>query len=166
MSKEKKQFWGKPNLHEHLTKTTTALRLLVEYLVTNKILPTYYRELTIKHERRLDRANEKKARAFCYVQEEDFQIHCAYALENVLPTVRLGILLHEIGHIRLNAFHEEEGDDDFEVDVDSWILKNLPEAEYTYADHTYPALGKSGVRKAKNLQRISGDFKRSVYDVQ
>jgi hypothetical protein len=139
------------------------LKNLVEYLIQHNDLSLDFRELEIVYDPDQDALNEKDPRAFCYVVQDDWKIYCTRNLEALPPEARMGILLHEIGHLHLDAFGAEEGNDndEFEADVDAWILGNVPEASYTYEDVEYYALI-GNLRGAKNLQCVSTQFLRRV----
>ena len=92
--------------------------------------------------------------------EKDWRIYCTQAIEMLPPDARMGILLHEIGHIHLTAFHGDAS----EVDVDEWILLNVREAKYTYADVRYRAPQSTMQRDAKNLQRVGWNFLETIHD--
>ncbi len=145
-----------------LVRANRDLRCLAEYLATrNIIIPFSLSSLYAVHDSRQDRANREDSRAFCYVENSGAPVvHCTKAIEWLPTEARIGVLMHEIGHLVLKAFE----DDDAEVDVDEWCVTNFPEAKYAYADVTYYTLNKWGqkgeVRVAKSLQTVSPAFVR------
>ena len=107
-----------------------------------------------------DERNAEKPRSFCYVRPDDpLTIYCAKTLDNVSTNVRIGILLHEIGHIQLDAFNGDE----CEVDVDDWVLREFPESGYTYKDHKYynELTGKYVI--GHSLQHVSRKFLETLH---
>lgn len=142
-----------------LPKTDADLRLLSEYLVLEKEMPGFVSALKIEHDPKQDEQNQKDPRAFCYVRPDNLgTIYCAANLEQVLPEVRMGILIHEIGHIVLDAFNGEES----EVDVDAWIESEIPEAGYTYENTGYTRF-EGGWAMGKNVQRVLPEFVRMIH---
>lgn len=81
-----------------------------------------------------DLRHSKDPRAYCSVEPDDERIFCTQSIEDLPTRNRVGILLHEIVHIWHDAFDGDE----CEVDVDMWILENVPEAHYTYVDTPHP----------------------------
>jgi hypothetical protein len=137
-----------------LPKSEQTLEALLEYL---RSVDLDIGRLKITHSTAADSENEHSPRQFCSVACGDERIYCAASLENVDERVRMGILLHEIGHLFLNACNGDES----EVDVDVWIVKEFPEARYCYADHKY--VRSDGERvTAKNLQRVGSRFVERV----
>ena len=141
-----------------LTKSETDFQLLSEYLVFERGLPGFVSALEVRHDPQQDRVNKKDARAFCYVRADDLGvIYCSKSIEAVEPEVRVAILLHEIGHIVLDAFTDDES----EVDVDTWVDTEVPEAGYTYKDVTYERAGRRVT--GKNVQWVTPKFVREIH---
>lgn len=103
-----------------------------------------------------DRLNAKDPRRFCYVLPRDPHIYCANAIEALTEPYRAGIILHEIGHVAMNAFKGSIS----EPVVDSFILLALPASGYTYKDCSYDLKGEP--RHAKNLQWVSPEWIRRI----
>jgi hypothetical protein len=101
-----------------------------------------------------DDRNQKDPRAFAYVEEGSFIIHAARNIERLPANFRVGILLHEIGHIVIKGFHGP----DSEVDVDQWVLDSFPEANYDYEDAAYIDTFTMDRRIASDLQYVGDDF--------
>jgi hypothetical protein len=144
-----------------LNKTQDSLYAILSYmwgLPKTKALAKklYAHGLQVVHSEEGDDFNKRRARQFCHVFPNSYDIHCSKALENVSERVRIGILLHEIGHIALQAFHDE-GDDSCEVVVDSWVNETFPEADYKFAHHKY-ASSAGRKRTAKSIEHVSAEF--------
>lgn len=115
--------------------------------------------VVLQHDPEYDLVNTQDPRAFCYVERDDpTVIHCTKNLEYLDKNSRLGVLMHELGHIVLDAFHGDES----EVDVDSWCLEFIPEAGYHYRDTKYQKPTRDGIliKHAKSLQHVSPAFIR------
>lgn len=103
-----------------------------------------------------DQMNIKKARQFCYTQENYRIIFCAEALNWLPAEARVGILLHECFHIIGHCFDEYA-----EVCVDDNVMSLVPESGYCYRDVEY--IGHLGrVRKAKAIECVSKSFLRRL----
>lgn len=143
---------------KYFPESLKDLEMLLNYLVDEHgQLQPLKEAVTLKWAREHDRVNETDPRAFCYVEKGSPIIHCALALEAVNPEVRLGILLHEIGHIRLQEFTEEG-----EVTVDEWC-SSLEEIGYHYrsGDYWHPVSGEFVT--ARNVEHVSLDFVNRLY---
>jgi hypothetical protein len=143
-----------------LVRANRDLKCLKAYLATrNVVIPGTVAVSYAAHSSRQDQVNREDSRAFCYVENSGTPaIYCTKAIEWLPPEARIGVLLHEIGHLVLKAFEDDES----EVDVDEWCVTNFPEAKYAYADVTYYTLNKWGKkgepRVANSLQTVSPAF--------
>jgi len=142
-----------------LDESRNDLALLRAYLRVKKQLDV---SVTLIHDPGHDAVNRRDPRAFCYVDADcPTAIRCASALEALHPPARIGVLLHEIGHIVLDAFDGDEA----EIDVDSWCLDFVPEAGYTYMDTSYWRPGKKRPVTAKALEHVSLGFVHAVRNI-
>ena len=135
-------------------------------LYGNDDLAVKVRNITFQHDAKHDKKNRSNPRFFCYVEEyregEPWIIRCAGNLELAAPPLRIGVLLHEIGHLVLNAFREGQ---ESEVDVDTWVLDSFPESGYTYRDGAYyPEGAPRTLVTAKDVQHVSPEFVLRIYD--
>lgn len=113
--------------------------------------------IRIQHSRYADDMNTKRARSFAYTQKGQTVIYCSAAMECLEPEVRIGILLHECGHIVANAFDEYA-----EISVDDFCVSLVPEARYHYHDVSY--VGLSGrIRTAKAIEVVAHKFVLRLY---
>lgn len=143
-----------------LALTNLSMSKLTDFLVGKGIKPVVKR-IAIYPSPEEDKRNEKNGRCFCHVNNEDWGIYCAAALDDVHESVRWGILLHEIGHLYIPAMDTI----DSEVDVDVWIVESFPELGYKYLPvYSYSGgvgfKGYSSLRVAKNIQSINPEFLR------
>jgi hypothetical protein len=145
-------------LSHWLHRTSNDLRCLVEYLITMHGYPRAFQKLVAVHDSAHDEENARDPRAFCYVKEDHWEIYCASALEDVSPEVRVGILLHEIAHLKIPAFKGAAS----EIDVDSYILENFPEAGYVYADHMYWSRMRNKEVTAKSIEHVADTFVKLI----
>lgn len=144
-----------------IPKAKRSLKALTKYLVDDREMPqVFLRSIRVNRSRPLDEDHKDDPRAFCAVEEDVPNIiFCTSAIEAVPENVRIGLLLHEIGHLLLDAFdHEIPGGE--EIEVDTWILKHIPEAGYTYVDCPHIWHGKE--RTALNVQTVSDAFLKKV----
>jgi hypothetical protein len=145
-----------------LSKASHDLNRLLDYLMEVKNLPSdRLYAVAVQHDPGHDRVNKTNPRAFCYVDRAyPSEINCTKAIEFLPPEARVGVLFHELGHIFLDAFH----DDASEVDVDAWCLLTVPEANYVYRDTPYVISEKAYMKRrvAKSLQNVSSDFLRML----
>jgi hypothetical protein len=136
-------------------KTESDLKALLEYLVLEHSLGRELLKIKLKHSVEQDDYNKKDPRAFCHVARGENYIYCTQAIENVPVHVRLGLLLHEIAHIHLDAFDGDES----EVPVDEFCAYKIPESGYRYLDQfVYFSPWDKAPIQAKNLEAVSGDF--------
>lgn len=143
-----------------LPRAAEALVILVDYIVAAKGASTGAFAARVRHDLKCDAYNREKPRAFCFTRAGSWTIHCARNIERVSNEVLLGLLLHELGHIAIQAFHSDK-DDTCEVDVDRWVAKNFPEAGYCYRNHSYrTASGK--LRTAKSIEHVSKRFTKTI----
>lgn len=143
-----------------LERTTEDLDALLRWLTRKKHIKPWINSIKAKHSNRQDVINESDPRVFCSVEPSKVFIYCAEALEWIEPRIRVAILLHEIGHIYLNAFEGEE----CEVDVDAWILENFPEAGYGYSNHRYYNQELRQDVIAVNVEHVSASFLEGLDD--
>jgi hypothetical protein len=115
-----------------LVESLQDLHALGDYLVAEYGLPPKYRRIGMVWDHKLDQKNKKDPRAFCYVRDGSFLIYATGALDFVGPECRLGILLHEIGHLWL--FETKGAHQEYEVD---WWAAQVPESGYHYGSHEY-----------------------------
>lgn len=101
--------------------------------------------------------NDQDPRAFAEVRTNPYGV--IFATKRIAclhPRNQYAILLHEIGHIHLDALDGPES----EPTVDVWIHAVFPHAMYHYEDAKYNLYGVQ--RIAKNLQIVSREF---IYEV-
>jgi len=97
-------------------------------------------------------------RFFAYTEEVDGkiqnQINVCRAIDNLPPDVRIGVLLHELGHIHAGLD---------EVDADNWVLSVCPESDYQYEERLLIESpdGKDPV-EIKSIQRVSNSFMQAI----
>jgi hypothetical protein len=127
---------------------------LLRYLRSRGVLPREFKfpNMQVAHSTQQDKMNAKKARAFAHVVPGRWTIYCAAVIERLPPEFRMGLLLHEIGHLAIFGFKNL----DSEIDVDEWILKSVPEARYKYENVSYFRDGETQV--ALNVQRVGSEF--------
>jgi len=143
-----------------LPKAAEALVILVDYIVAAKGASTSTFAARVRHDVKCDAYNREKARAFCFTRAGSWTIHCSKNIERVSDEVLIGLLLHEMGHIAIQAFHSDKNDT-CEVDVDRWVAKNFPEAGYHYKNHSYrTARGKD--LTAKSIEHVSKRFAKTI----
>jgi len=145
-----------------LPRTSEDLRRLVAYLIRQHGYEPAYTRLQAQHAPAHDPENEHDPRVFCYVKPDRWKIFCSCAVESVSPRVRLGLLLHEIVHLRLDAFKGAGS----EVDVDAYILDHLPMAGYTYADHLYRSPFTGDDVTAKAVEHVSQVFADAIQRIR
>jgi hypothetical protein len=138
-----------------LPKSEKDLQGLLDYLVTEHSLKREILNYRIKHSPEQDHDNELDPRAFCHVMKGDKNIYCSQSLEHVPVYIRLGLLLHELGHMYLGALDGDES----EVKVDDWCMFKIPESGYKYLDQFiyWSPILKTTVT-ANHLEAVSGDF--------
>ena len=138
-----------------LPKAQSDLFKLTQYLVDRRGFIPAIRRMNVQHSHEEDERNEDDPRGFCHVTNQSWVISCAQVIEDIRPEVRVGILLHEFFHLYLPALNGDES----EVDVDSAILEQVPEAGYYYMPrYKYVNTFKGRVVVAKNLQCVSSEF--------
>lgn len=137
-----------------LSRSEQDFQRLVAYLRHKGTLAPVFDKLDLYYDPKHDEANASDPRAFCYVRPDRWFVYCSRALEDVAPRVRIGVLLHEIGHLARNAFKGDKS----EVDVDTWVLDNVPEAGYHYADHEYYHMWRQEAVTAKAVEHVSRAF--------
>jgi hypothetical protein len=125
-----------------------ALAELVEYLHQKRKLAPAWLQVRVLHCPDQDRVNAADARAFAYTADrEPYRVFAARSIEALPPNFLYGVLLHELGHLVLEAFKGGN-----EPEVDAWCQEFAPELKYTYASATYRR-GKDRVL-ALNIQKI------------
>jgi len=127
---------------------------LANYLVKRRGQPMSLLSVQIIHSSDADKRNQKSPRGFCHVTPGLWVIFCSQTLEDAPREVRLGVLLHETGHLILDAFRGDES----EVDVDEFCLHVVPEAGYYYGDSEYFSRFHGRNVTAKNVQHVSHKF--------
>ena len=130
------------NLNEVSTKELEALK---RYLGIK--LPLHIRYSNAELQLNLD-----KPRYLCAVDiKHPEYIHCSYNLNNIPRKNRIGILLHELGHIVLLSVDE--------VLVDEWCKYRVPEAGFYYEDSIkYLSYPTGFPVEAKNIEAVSKKF--------
>jgi hypothetical protein len=128
------------------------LNVLLQWLIDHaKIDGKRYYEIlpiAIRFDARLDKANKKNSRSFCAVDlGKPHLIYTAKAIEKLPVENRIGILLHELGHIVLDSTDE--------VAVDQWCYD--AEVGFFYCIDV-----KVGRRVIKNLEEVSYAFTRKI----
>jgi len=131
-----------------LTLSEGDVAAIVFYLVDRHGLSPNLLNLRPVHDPAQDKLNRSDPRAFCYVKPRDPHIYCARAIEQLSQCFRYGVLLHEIGHHAMQAFHGDMS----EPTVDAFILLTVPESDYEYADTDYYQDGR--LVRAPSLQRV------------
>lgn len=139
-----------------LIKTSYDLSRLYEYMSENHEMPA---GLQLKWDSEYDITNKNDPRAFCYVREGDNTIYCSAAIEALLPEVRVGILIHEVFHMILDAFDGA----DAEVDVDAGVMEYFPEAGYKYDDTVYLSPWTHEMVSANEIEHVSAKFLETIY---
>jgi hypothetical protein len=107
-------------------KAEEALRKLIGKLGDDGILPpSFPAELAWDDE--AEKMHGASFRFFCWTEQRNHVIHCARDLEKLPYVFMLGVLLHEAGHIHLQAF----GGNPDEVRVDVWCKEVDPEYRFS-----------------------------------
>jgi len=141
-----------------LAQATRDLKKLSMYLAEREVVPLSVTRIQLRHDADLDKANRRNPRFLCAVHPHEWLIRCALAIERVNPEVRVGVLLHEIGHMVLPAFNGAKS----EVEVDEFVISQVPEAGYYYGDHGYYSPQHEKDVIAKNVEHVSINFLRLV----
>jgi hypothetical protein len=141
-------------MNMELPATSSDLTGLLLYLLGRNLVGQECASLEAVHSLRQDKFNLKSPRAFCHVMPGDWAIYCSRRIEDLPGRNRVGLLLHEIGHLEIHGFKSL----DDEVDVDEWILKSVPEARYQYETVSYLVGDQADPRVAQNLQTVGEDF--------
>jgi hypothetical protein len=137
-----------------LPKAQSDLKRLTQYLTDKGFAPSL-NLMKVEHSHEEDARNFDDPRGFCHVTNEAWIIYCAQAIEDVRPEVRIALLLHELFHLYLDALSGDES----EIDVDSGVLEQVPEAGYHYLSrYKYIDTVRKKVVVAKNLQCVSSEF--------
>ena len=133
-----------------LKKTKRDLSKIKRYL-EDKGVDTVS-DIFVEHDFELDEDNLHNPRNFCSVAPKERVIHCTKYLDEAPRNARVGILLHEIGHVIANAFDGDE----CEVDADEWVITSIPDAKLHYATVSYSRAGKKV--KAVAVQCVNDRF--------
>lgn len=137
------------------------LRKLLAYLATQsatfELWPKRYHKIKLVWVKAQDKANLKNPRAFCFTQRGDLSIYCARALNELPVEARLGVLLHEIGHIVMDAFDGDE----CEVTADQFGF-GIAEAGYKYKDVEYVNPLTHELARANSLETVSPQFVEKI----
>jgi hypothetical protein len=139
-----------------LVNASRDLEYLLNFLRQEHELPA---GIKLRWDSDYDLANKEDPRAICYVRSDDPAIYCSGAIEALAPEVRMGVLLHEVGHLILEAFCG----DDCEVDVDDFCINDVAESGYHYADSEYISPWTQTAVLAKNIEHVSQVFLDEVY---
>jgi hypothetical protein len=138
-----------------LEKANRDLQCLVRYLIERSIVDAGYLSITVVHDSRQDKKNEKDPRAFAYVLDGEWVIFSAANIEQLPPHSRIGVLIHELSHLAGDTLKSE----DEEVDTDLWITEKIPEAGFGYEKGTqYTDIFQPLDRYATYLQSVSPQF--------
>jgi hypothetical protein len=142
-----------------LPRTTEDLHRLTRYLADSGLVHHAVISIDAKWSQEEDKRNIEDPRGFCHTVQDKTIIYCSRALEDVDREVRVGVLIHEIGHIVLGAFDGEES----EVDVDAWVSGILKPGTYCYLQ-TYSYMNSliEEQVKAMNIQRVTTAFLREL----
>jgi hypothetical protein len=101
-----------------------------------------------------DENHRKSPRLFAFVEEQKNAINVSSAMDALPPDIRMGLLLHELGHIH--------GSMD-EVEADAWVLAIAPESGYHYeAEITFKSPLYEDPVTAKNIQCVSQQFMKML----
>lgn len=135
------------------------LDALKRYLALEHGMGKVVRGIRLRHDADADGFNRKNPRSFGYTIKGSKVIRCASALEWAGPRARIGVILHEILHIALNAF-----DGDAEIKVDEFATSELGEIGYHYADLSYTSGWSGQVRhyRAKAIEQVPMEFVRKL----
>lgn len=112
------------------------------------------RGIRLRGDKEADANNRKDPRAFAFVIGKSKVIRCARVMDWLPPNARVGILLHEILHIVLNARHGPES----EVDVDEFATAELEKTGYCYKNVDYLDGPSLKTRTAKAIECVSTAF--------
>jgi hypothetical protein len=138
-----------------LPRAQRDLDALLSYLIGTGKIPPDWAKIQIRHSAEEDERNRDDPRGFCHVSPGSPYIFCSQALENLEPESRIGILLHEIGHMAYSAWNGEAA----EVDADRFCVEQVPEADFTYQDCSYrDPWGGAETVNAPALERVSSGF--------
>lgn len=137
-----------------ITNAARDFKKLSMYLAEKGVVPLSVTRIQLRHDPSLDKANFKNPRFLCAVHPHEWIIHCALAIERIGRPVRIGVLLHEIGHMVIPAFRGAKS----EVEVDEFVVSKIPEAGYYYEDHAYFSPLRSEEVLAKNVEHVSAEF--------
>jgi len=129
------------------------LRKLLAHLATFDPWPKRYSKIKLVWVKCQDETNLKNPRAFCFTQRGDLSIYCARALNELPVEARVGVLLHELGHIVMDAFDGDE----CEVTADQFGF-DLREAGYGYKDVEYVNPISYELVRANSLETVSPQF--------
>lgn len=130
-----------------------VLDALLEYLRDEGLITTWLKaHVALVRSKKANEQNKASARQFCFVVIGQHDIHYADALLKLPMNFFVGILLHEIAHMVVR-----EGRDP-ELDVDEWVIENVPDSGYEYRDVAY------GHRRAANLECVSEKFVNMILD--
>ncbi len=147
------------NLTMQLPNTQHDLDGILIYLIAKRGLPPECQAITAKYSQEEDARNLQNPRGFCHTEQGKPEIFCSRALEDTDREVRVGILLHEIGHIMLNAFDGDES----EVDVDEWVTQMTPKGAYRYfQDYTYQNSLYGEPVTAHSVQMVTRNFLKEL----
>jgi hypothetical protein len=111
-----------------LPRSQEDLGIILKYLMRDKGMPVELGGVSAVWSQDNDNMNLRDPRLFCSTEPGSTVISCSRALEDVPREVRVGVLVHEVGHIMLGAFENS----DSEVDVDAWVASTLPPGSYFY----------------------------------
>ncbi len=136
-----------------------TLAYLCDYLIDHHALAPSFMSLSLEIDPEQDEKNKKDPRAFCYVTPGVLTIFTTLALPALPPEAMMGVMLHEIAHLHLNAFKGDES----EVDVDAFCTCEISESGYHYANVEYLSPFHNHTKViATNLEKVSPMFFRRV----
>jgi hypothetical protein len=133
-----------------MKKSRRQLKNLISFLKETRRAPADVR-ISLAADENAEIMHGTVWRFFCWTTSGSDIIRCARELEDLPSEFRLGVLLHETGHI-LEDFFEEN---DSEVQTDAWCKKIDP--DYKYAEIRVPGQGMSHF-----LQRTGDRFTEEI----
>lgn len=134
----------------------TDLQNLIAYLNSNMRIKALTSQAFANRSLECNERNAADPRGFCFATAKSNVIAYADNIEYLPAENRIGILLHELGHIELQAFKGPAS----EVDVDVWCC-DIPGSGYRYANVEYWSPG-HGPRTANSIQCVSSEFVRRI----
>ena len=147
-----------PNAEADLERIKSYLRPKVRFAHDAAKRRKLLDKITLRNTAVAERNNKENPRMVCYVVSGSHVINCSRASEAVGPRARVGLLIHEMGHVLTRS-----GDvPDEEVQADLWVEMQFHHSGYTYRDHIYvsPHTGKQVT--AKHVEHVSEEFLKKL----